>query len=176
MTIARHQPIHRLALRVYYEDTDAGGVVYHARYLHFAERARTEWLRTGWPQQSADLRAQGMAFVVHHLNATYHRPARLDELVMVSSWVDYHRPSRLIMTQQIHRADDQPMGALSAGQQAMVSGAGHSGSSGDAGDAGDTGDSGSSAKTLLVSLSVTLALVKMDSGKPQRLPDWLVGG
>lgn len=176
MTIARHQPIHRLALRVYYEDTDAGGVVYHARYLHFAERARTEWLRTGWPQQSADLRAQGMAFVVHHLNATYHRPARLDELVMVSSWVDHHRPSRLIMTQQIHRADDQPMGALSAGQQAMVSGAGHSGSSGDAGDAGDTGDSGSSAKTLLVSLSVTLALVKMDSGKPQRLPDWLVGG
>ena len=173
MTIARHQPIHRLALRVYYEDTDAGGVVYHARYLHFAERARTEWLRTGWPQQSADLRAQGMAFVVHHLNATYHRPARLDELVMVSSWVDYHRPSRLIMTQQIHRADDQPMGALSAGQQAMVSGAGHSSRSGGSGDAGD---SGSSAKTLLVSLSVTLALVKMDSGKPQRLPDWLVGG
>ena len=164
MTIACHQPVHRLALRVYYEDTDAGGVVYHPRYLHFAERARTEWLRTGWPRQSADLRDQGMAFVVHHLNATYHRPARLDQLVVVSSWLHQHRPSRLIMTQQIHRADEQPSGALSAGQQAMV------------GNAGDVGSSGDSAKTLLVSLSVTLALVKLDSGKPQRLPDWLVGG
>ena len=164
MTIACHQPIHRLALRVYYEDTDAGGVVYHPRYLHFAERARTEWLRTGWPRQSADLRDQGMAFVVHHLNATYHRPARLDQLVVVSSWLYQHRPSRLIMTQQIHRADEQPSGALSAGQQAMV------------GDSGDAGSSGDPAKTLLVSLSVTLALVKLDSGKPQRLPDWLVGG
>ncbi|MBM3602389.1 MAG: YbgC/FadM family acyl-CoA thioesterase [Alphaproteobacteria bacterium] len=168
--------IHQLAMRVYYEDTDAGGVVYHARYLHFAERARTEWLRHGWPQQSADLRAQGMAFVVHQLTMTYHRPARLDDWLWVNSWVDHHRPSRLTMTQQIYRGDTHPMGTASAGKPAIAAGAGHSGRSGDSGDAGNLGNLGDAGKTLLASLSVTLALVRLDDGRPQRLPNWLVGG
>lgn len=74
---------YRLSLRVYYEDTDAGGVVYHARYLAFAERARTEALRgAGVPH--AELVAQhGLFFVVRRAEMDYLRPARLDDEIVV---------------------------------------------------------------------------------------------
>lgn len=64
-------------VRVYYEDTDAGGVVYHASYLRFFERARTEWLRAQGFNQSL-LHAQNIVFVVSELSIKYVRPARLD--------------------------------------------------------------------------------------------------
>src|ERR1700683_5638416 len=74
---------HRYAIRVYYEDTDAGGVVYHASYLRFAERARTEALRDlGIPH--ADLVARfGLMLVVRRIKVDYLRPARLDESLTV---------------------------------------------------------------------------------------------
>ena len=74
---------YRLNLRVYYEDTDAGGIVYHARYLAFAERARTEALReAGVPH--ADLAAgHGLSFVVRRAEIVYLRPARLDDEIVV---------------------------------------------------------------------------------------------
>ena len=79
-----HPPF-RLAVRVYYEDTDAGGVVYYANYLRFLERARTECLRSLGFEQS-ELMAQGIAFAVRSLSAEYLKPARLDdELVVVST-------------------------------------------------------------------------------------------
>ncbi len=76
---------HRLALRVYYEDTDAGGVVYHARYLAFAERARTELLRALGVPHDALVRNEGMIFVVRRIEMDYLRPARLDDLVTVAT-------------------------------------------------------------------------------------------
>jgi len=72
-------------VRVYYEDTDAGGVVYFANYLRFMERARTEWLRQLGFDQSALRDQQGILFVVRGVEATYHRPARLDDALTVQS-------------------------------------------------------------------------------------------
>ncbi len=76
---------HRLAIRVYYEDTDAGGVVYHARYLAFAERARTELLRELGVPHDALVRNEGLIFVVRRIKMDYLRPARLDDLVTVAT-------------------------------------------------------------------------------------------
>ena len=65
-------------VRVYWEDTDAGGVVYHASYLRFLERARTEWLRRLGVDQQAFKQATGLAFLVHRMEIDFLRPALLD--------------------------------------------------------------------------------------------------
>jgi acyl-CoA thioester hydrolase len=73
--------MHKIDFRVYYEDTDAGGVVYHSNYLNFAERARTEWLRElGFTQSELDV-----VFVVRHVDIEYLAPAKLDDLVRVET-------------------------------------------------------------------------------------------
>lgn len=72
-----------LPVRVYYEDTDAGGVVYYANYLKFAERARTEMLRHLGIENTAMQERHGLAFVVRHIDVEYLRPARLDDLLEV---------------------------------------------------------------------------------------------
>jgi acyl-CoA thioester hydrolase len=72
-------------VRVYYEDTDAGGVVYHAGYLRYMERARTEWLRHLGHSQH-ELRArEGLLFAVNRITINYRKPARIDELLEVRS-------------------------------------------------------------------------------------------
>lgn len=71
------------AVRVYYEDTDAGGVVYHANYLRFMERARTEWLREQGYEQDV-LREQGLIFTVRSATLEFIRPARFNDLLDVS--------------------------------------------------------------------------------------------
>jgi len=71
------------AVRVYYEDTDAGGVVYHANYLRFMERARTEWLREQGYEQDV-LREQGLIFAVRSATLEFIRPARFNDLLDVS--------------------------------------------------------------------------------------------
>jgi acyl-CoA thioester hydrolase len=83
--IAHPHSIHRASMRVYYEDTDAGGVVYHATYLRYAERARTEALRdAGIPH--ADLVDRfNLMFMVHRIEIDYVRPARLDSLLVVET-------------------------------------------------------------------------------------------
>jgi acyl-CoA thioester hydrolase len=74
-------------VRVYWEDTDAGGIVFYANYLKFFERARTEWLRAlGLQQQRLREEIQGM-FVVTSSDVRYHRPARLDDLLLVTARV-----------------------------------------------------------------------------------------
>lgn len=77
--------IHVTPIRVYYEDTDAGGIVYYANYLKFAERARTEFLRDICGDDYARMRDDGMGFVVRRCTADYERSARLDDLLEVSS-------------------------------------------------------------------------------------------
>jgi len=76
---------HILPLRVYYEDTDAGGLVYYANYLKFAERARTEMLRLAGFDHGAIAERFGLAFVVRNCTLSYKRPARLDDLLEVRS-------------------------------------------------------------------------------------------
>lgn len=75
--------IYHFPVRIYYEDTDAGGVVYHARYLHFFERARTEYLRQLGFQQQALLNEHHIAFVVKTMEIDYRFPAKLDDLLLV---------------------------------------------------------------------------------------------
>lgn len=71
--------------RIYYEDTDAGGIVYYANYMKFAERGRTEALRTLGFENSALAEREGVLFVVRHLEADYLRPARLDDIITVKT-------------------------------------------------------------------------------------------
>lgn len=76
-----------LAVRVYYEDTDAGGVVFYANYLKFFERGRTEWLRNLGIDQSELARTTRRIFVVKQLDTRYLKPARLDDLLVIDSQI-----------------------------------------------------------------------------------------
>lgn len=82
---ASRKSTHTLQCRVYYEDTDAGGVVYHARYLAFAERGRTEWLRSMGTNQQQLLADYNLVFVVKRAAIEYHAPARLDDLLEITT-------------------------------------------------------------------------------------------
>ena len=89
-------------IRIYWEDTDAGGIVFYANYLKYFERARTEWLRSlGWGQQHLRETVGGM-FVVTNVQLQYHRPARLDDLLLVSARVSECRAATLTLHQQAH--------------------------------------------------------------------------
>lgn len=105
-------PSFSLPLRVYYEDTDAGGVVYYANYLRFLERARTEWLRQlGCARE--ELRATcGWLFVVSRVEANYLRPARLDDLLTVHARVLEARGASVVFDQSVtHENGDTLMRA-----------------------------------------------------------------
>ena len=92
-----------IPVRIYYEDTDAGGVVYYANYLKFLERCRTEWLREIGHDQADLLRDPGIAFVVRSVNLEYLKPARLDELLSVSLEVEKITRSQIFFRQHIRR-------------------------------------------------------------------------
>jgi acyl-CoA thioester hydrolase len=83
--IANPQSSHRYSLRVYYEDTDAGGVVYHANYLRYAERARTEALREAGIPHARLVEQFHLMFMVHRAEIDYVRPAMLDDLLVVET-------------------------------------------------------------------------------------------
>ncbi|MBP6020925.1 MAG: tol-pal system-associated acyl-CoA thioesterase [Burkholderiaceae bacterium] len=89
MSISSHLPLSRLDIRVYYEDTDAAGVVFYANYLKFFERARTEWLRRlGVTNSELALRDQRM-FVVKSVAIQYRQPARLDDMLVIDSRITH---------------------------------------------------------------------------------------
>ena len=90
-------------LRVYYEDTDAGGVVYHAAYLRFMERARTEWLRALGFAQRELASEDGFVFAVHAVHLNFLRPAYLDDALTVSCQLAKLGRVRLALTQEIRR-------------------------------------------------------------------------
>jgi len=83
-------------VRVYYEDTDSGGVVYYANYLRFMERARTEWMRSLGFEQDRLLAEQGILFAVRSASIDYLRPARFNDRLEVT--VDIHRRGRASLT------------------------------------------------------------------------------
>ena len=90
------------AIRVYWEDTDAGGIVFYANYLKYFERSRTEWLRSLGIEQQALKNSTGCMFVVAEATVRYHRPARLDdELIVTASLQETGRASMIIMQQAL---------------------------------------------------------------------------
>ncbi|HSG52192.1 MAG TPA: tol-pal system-associated acyl-CoA thioesterase [Rheinheimera sp.] len=90
-------------VRVYYEDTDAGGIVYYANYLKFFERARTEWLRALGIEQDL-LLSKNVAFVVTQVLMDNKKPARFNELLTVSSQISTLKQASLVFDQLIHNA------------------------------------------------------------------------
>lgn len=92
-------------VRVYYEDTDAGGIVFYANYLKFFERARTEWLRALGVQQQALLDADNTAFVVKNVTLDYHAAARLDDQLTIRTSVDKLGRASIQFLQQAWRGD-----------------------------------------------------------------------
>ncbi len=94
-----------LPLRVYWEDTDAGGVVYYANYLKFCERARTEWLRGLGIDQQHLADTQGLVFVVRTAQVRYVSPARLDDALLVGVDIAERGGASLEFVQQVRRDD-----------------------------------------------------------------------
>jgi acyl-CoA thioester hydrolase len=97
------EPVFRLPVRVYWEDTDAGGIVFYANYLKFFERARTEWLRALGHGQERLRAAEGIGFVVSETAVRYLRPARLDDLLEVTVAVQRAAQASLELVQQARR-------------------------------------------------------------------------
>jgi len=91
-------------VRVYWEDTDGGGVVYYANYLRYLERARTEWLRTLGYSQRELAHDPGLIFTVIALEIEYRRPARLDDALLVSCTPRREGAASVSFAQEIHRA------------------------------------------------------------------------
>jgi|SRR5689334_8993989 len=98
---------HRYPVRVYYEDTDAAGIVYYANYLKFAERARTEMLRSIGVGQQALRENQGVAFAVRRCNVDYMAPAKLDDVLEVRTRITGLRGAAIEAEQIVARDNDQ---------------------------------------------------------------------
>jgi acyl-CoA thioester hydrolase len=98
---------HRHEVRIYWEDTDAGGIVYHANYLKFAERARSEAVREAGINQS-ELAADGFAFTVRHMDMDFLASAKLDDRLVVESGVTEVGGASFEVQQVIRRLDDGP--------------------------------------------------------------------
>ena len=95
-----------IPVRVYYEDTDSGGVVYHSNYLNFMERARTEWLRALGFEQDELLREHGVIFAVSSVSVAFHKPARFNELLAVTVALERRGAASLTLKQEVRRGDE----------------------------------------------------------------------
>lgn len=98
---------HHFPVRIYYEDTDAGGIVYHASFIRFAERGRTEFLRHLGHSNSELTREFGTVFVVRHMEIDYLKPAFLDDLLDMRSSILEMRNTSFIMEQDFYREDQK---------------------------------------------------------------------
>ncbi|MBI5918330.1 MAG: tol-pal system-associated acyl-CoA thioesterase [Nitrosomonadales bacterium] len=100
--------LYSFPVRVYFQDTDAGGVVYHANYANFMERARTEWLREVYGYNHAGMmRELGVAFVVRSMKLDYLRPAVLDDLLAVTVTLKEVGRSRVTIHQTVWRGEER---------------------------------------------------------------------
>jgi acyl-CoA thioester hydrolase len=138
----------RWPARVYWEDTDGGGIVYYANYLRFLERARTEWLRSLGYSQQALARDPGIVFAVVSLSVEYRKPARLDDELVITCEPSTEGAVTMRFSQQIYRREPD--------------------SSQSAAEADRTG--------LLVEADVRVACVDAATLRPKRLPEFLVAG
>ncbi|MFI5014776.1 MAG: tol-pal system-associated acyl-CoA thioesterase [Hyphomicrobiales bacterium] len=119
--------LHRLSLRIYYEDTDFSGAVYHANYLRFLERARTEWVRgTGFDQRAAFDGTPPTNFIVKRLSIEYLRPARMDDVITVETRLIEARGASLVLAQNVLRGEERlvearvTVASLSGGRPARL--------------------------------------------------------
>jgi len=106
------KPTFTWPVRVYWEDTDAGGVVYYANYLKFLERARTEWLSHLGLEQDRMAQAAGIVFVVRRVEADYLRPARFNDRLSVRCELAELNRVSLTMAQQVRRGDEVLLDAI----------------------------------------------------------------
>jgi len=90
-------------IRIYYEDTDAGGVVFYANYLKYMERARTEWLRSAGFEQDVLAEQQNLVFAVHRVKLDYLKPARFNDLVQVTATIKKEGKASLDFYQEVRR-------------------------------------------------------------------------
>ncbi|KQR83436.1 YbgC/FadM family acyl-CoA thioesterase [Sphingomonas sp. Leaf343] len=97
---------HRLPLRVYFEDTDLSGVVYHANYLRYMERARSDMLRLAGIDQRATFEGGGGAYAIADLHIRYRAPARLDDALIVASRVTATTTARVVIHQTVRREQE----------------------------------------------------------------------
>lgn len=104
--MSKRSEVFTLPVRVYYADTDAGGVVYHGSFVNFMERARTEWLRTFGYTGLGMMREFGMLFVVRSLKVDYLKPALLDDMLAVSAQIKEIGRSRMTLHQTVRRGED----------------------------------------------------------------------
>lgn len=98
--------IHTFPVRVYYEDTDMGGIVYHANYLRYIERARSDWVRKLGNDQNA-MRDAGLVWVVRKIEAEYLAPARYDDELLIETSVLALSGAKLTMGQLVKRGDTE---------------------------------------------------------------------
>jgi acyl-CoA thioester hydrolase len=98
-------PVHRQPYRVYIEDTDAGGIVYYANHLKFAERGRTEMLRAAGISHAEMMMADGLALAVRRCLVEYLRPAMLDDEIMVETAIESISAATLSLKQRLRRGD-----------------------------------------------------------------------
>jgi acyl-CoA thioester hydrolase len=118
---------HLLPVRVYYEDTDFSGVVYHASYLRFLERGRTELLRAiGLDQSALHGAEEALSFAVRRMTIDYVKPARMDDVLIIETRIDEIRGASLTMVQRVLRGDavlvaaDVRVAAISRGRPARI--------------------------------------------------------
>ncbi|WP_413463303.1 tol-pal system-associated acyl-CoA thioesterase [Alkalilimnicola sp. S0819] len=100
-----------LSVRVYYEDTDVGGIVYHANYLKYMERARTDWLRALGFEQSRLRDTLGIVFAVRGMGIEFRRPARFDDMLQVQARLAEAKRASLRFAQSIHRGGERLLDA-----------------------------------------------------------------
>jgi acyl-CoA thioester hydrolase len=133
----------RWASRVYWEDTDGGGIVYYGNYLRFLERARTEWLRSLGFSQRELAKEPGVLFAVVSLNIEYRRPAKLDDELVITCEPAVEGAAIIRFTQRIYRGVDEEL----------------------------TRDG--TKNDLIVQASVRVACIDARTLRPKRLPDFL---
>jgi acyl-CoA thioester hydrolase len=108
---AIHDGRHHMQIRVYYEDTDFSGIVYHANYLRFMERGRTNHLRLMGAEQhalfaEAQTETPSFAFVVHSMQINFLKPARMDDVIDVVTWPVVVKGASITMAQEVRRGND----------------------------------------------------------------------
>ncbi|MEM9988449.1 MAG: tol-pal system-associated acyl-CoA thioesterase [Pseudomonadota bacterium] len=96
----------QLEIRIYFEDTDFSGIVYHANYLKYFERGRTEALRSTGLNHHDLLEKEQLVFTLRHIDVTYHRPAKIDDVVNIRTTISEIRGARLIFSQKAYRGED----------------------------------------------------------------------
>ncbi len=110
--MTKHAPTHAYTTRIYYADTDAGGVVYHANYLDLAERARTESMYDAGTPHAEMLTEHDCQFMVRRVNLEYLRPARLDDMVTITTRALSQTPATLTLRQVFTNADGAKLADL----------------------------------------------------------------